>query len=118
MKALIVIKHAEGVRSMDVPMALHEAKGPFIENGFKSGWLKDTNGLKGTADAVRIRSRGGKLVVTDGPFTEAKEIVGAYAMIEVPTRERAIEVTREFMELHRVHFPEFDGECELRPVDE
>ena len=118
MKCLILIKHAESLRSLDVPKALHEAMGPFIENGFKSGWLKDTNGLKGTANAVRVRSRGGKLIVTDGPFTEAKEIVGGYAMIEVPSWEKAVEVTRDFMELHRVNWPEFEGECELRPLDE
>jgi hypothetical protein len=61
MKCLILIKHAESVRSMDVPKALHDAMGPFIENGFKDGWLKDTAGLKGTRDAVRVRSSGGKL---------------------------------------------------------
>jgi hypothetical protein len=118
MKCLILIKHAESLRSMDVPKALHNAMGPFIEEGFRSGWLKDTNGLKGSADAVRIRSRGGKLITTDGPFTEAKEIVGGYAMIDVPSRERAVEVTREFVDLHRVNWPEAEVECELRPLDE
>ena len=118
MKCLLLIKHSENVRQLDVPKALHDAMGPFIEDGFKSGWLKDTAGLKGTASGVRIRSRGGKLHITDGPFTEAKEVIGGYAMIEVPSREQAVELTRQFMDLHRLHWPEFEGECELRPLDE
>ena len=86
--------------------------------GFKSGVLKDTAGLKSTAEGFRVRSTGNRLKVTDGPFTETKEIVGGYAMIEVASREEALKTARQFMELHRVHWPEFEGECEVRPVEE
>ena len=56
--------------------------------------------------------------MTDGPFTEAKEIVGGYALVEVKSRDAALDVARQFMELHRVHWPEFEGECEVRPLED
>jgi hypothetical protein len=60
----------------------------------------------------------GKLHVTDGPFTEAKEVIGGFAIIEAASREQALDVARQFMDLHRVHWPAFEGECEVRPFEE
>ena len=118
MKYLMLIKHAESYRKQQIPQGLLDAMGAFVEQGFKSGVLKDTAGLKGTADGIRVRSTGGKLKVTDGPFTEAKEIIGGYALVEVKSKEEALRVAREFMDLHRVHWPAFEGECEVRQVEE
>ena len=118
MKCLMLIKHAESHRSLPVPAGLHEAMGKFVEEGFKSGMLKDTAGLKSTADGLRVRQSGGKLHVSDGPFTEAKEVVGGYALVEVKSREEALQVARQFMEIHLVHWPEFEGECEVRPLED
>ena len=56
--------------------------------------------------------------MTDGPFTEAKEVVGGYALIEVKSKEEAREVARPFMEIHLTHWPAFEGECEVRPLDD
>jgi hypothetical protein len=95
-----------------------DAMGEFVAEGFKSGVLKDTAGLKGSAEGFRVRSSGGKLKVTDGPFSESKEIVGGYALVEVSSKEQALDVARQFMELHRVHWPSFDGECEARPLED
>jgi hypothetical protein len=80
--------------------------------------LKDTAGLKSTAEGFRIRSSGGKLKTTDGPFTEAKEVVGGYALVEVKSKEEALDLARQFMELHRVHWPAFEAVCEVRPLDD
>ena len=117
MKYLMFIKHSERYRSEPIPKALNDAMGKFVEQGFKSGVLKDTAGLRPTAEGFRIRSAGGKPKVTDGPFTEAKEVVGGYAMIEVTSEEEARDVAQQFMELHRLHWPAFEGECEARPLD-
>ena len=117
MKYLMLIKHSENIRKEKVPQALMDAMGEFVGEGFKSGVLKDTAGLKGTAEGFRVRSSKNRLKVTDGPFTEAKEIVGGYAMVEVASREQALKVARDFMELHRKHWPEFEGECEVRQLD-
>jgi hypothetical protein len=118
MKYLMLIKHAESHRSQPIPEALMRAMGEFVEAGFKSGVLKDTAGLKATAEGFRVRSSGGKLKVTDGPFTEAKEMVGGYALVEVNSQAEALQLARQFMELHRVHWPAFEGECEVRPLDQ
>jgi hypothetical protein len=56
--------------------------------------------------------------VTDGPFTETKEVVGGYALVEAGSREEALKVARDFMDLHRLHWPAFTGECEVRPLDD
>jgi hypothetical protein len=117
-KYLMLIRHNESYRGQSIPQGLLDAMGKFVEDGFKSGLLKDTAGLKGTPDGFRIRSRGGKLHKTDGPFTEAKEIIGGYALVDVKSKEEALDVARQFMEIHRVHWPEFDGECEVRPLED
>jgi hypothetical protein len=118
MKYLMMIKHAESDRSEPIPQALMDAMGEFVSESFKSGILKDTAGLKPSSDGFRVRSRGGKLSVTDGPFADTKEVVGGYALVEVPSREEALKLARQFMDLHRVHWPAFDGECEVRPVED
>ncbi|MGE5175114.1 MAG: YciI family protein [Hyphomicrobiales bacterium] len=118
MKYMMFIRHDESFRSHEIPKGLLDAMGAFVEKGFESGWLKDTAGLKSTTEGVRIRSRGGRLTVTDGPFTEAKEMIGGYALVEAASREQALDLARQFMELHRVHWPEFDGECEVRQLED
>jgi hypothetical protein len=60
----------------------------------------------------------GQVKLTDGPFTEAKEVVGGYAIVEVASREEAEKIARQFMELHRVHWPTFEGESEVRPLED
>jgi hypothetical protein len=117
MKFLMMIKHSEKYRNEAIPQALMEAMGEFVNEGFKSGVLKDTAGLKPTAEGFRIRLNGGRLKVTDGPFTEAKEVVGGYAIVELPSREKALEVAQQFMELHRKHWPTFEGESEVRQIE-
>ncbi len=118
MRYLMLIKHAESVRSQSIPQGLLEAMGDVVGEGLKSGVLKDTAGLKPSADGFRVRTSGGRLTVTDGPFTEAKELVGGFALVEVKSDDEARELARRFMELHRVHWPEFVGECEVRPFED
>jgi hypothetical protein len=118
MKYLMLIKLSESFRSQPLPQGLMDAVGEFVTAGFKSGVLKDTAGLKSTTEGTRVRSSGGKLDVTDGPFTEAKEVVGGYALIEVKSKEEALGFARQFMELHRVHWPALEAECEVRELDD
>jgi hypothetical protein len=65
-----------------------------------------------------VRLKGGKITVIDGPFTESKEIVGGYSIIDAKSREEALDLARRFMELHLKHWPTFEGECEMRPFEE
>jgi hypothetical protein len=118
MKYMMFIKHSEAYRALPHPPGLLEAMGEFVTASFKSGILLDTAGLKPSADGSRVRLSKGKLTVADGPFTEAKELVGGYALVQVKSKEEALDVARKFMDLHRVHWPEFEGECELRPLED
>jgi len=117
MKYLMLIKHSERYRDQQIPQGLLDAMGEFVGKALESGVLKDTAGLQGSAAGFRVRSSGDKLTMTDGPFSESKEIVGGYAIMEFATRAEAEQMAREFMELHRVHWPAFDGVCEVRPVE-
>ena len=66
------------------------AMGKLIEQGFKEGWLLATEGCLPSALGARVRRDGPKITVTDGPFTESKEVIGGYWMIDVKSREEAI----------------------------
>ncbi|HEY9228816.1 MAG TPA: YciI family protein [Gemmatimonadaceae bacterium] len=118
MRYMMFIEHKELGASANPPQALFDAMGEFVGEQLKAGRIVDTAGLKPTKEATKIRSNNGKLSVTDGPFTEAKEIVGGYAIVKVGSREEAIDLAKKFMELHRVHWPEFDCACELRQIEE
>lgn len=117
MRHLLFIKHSESIRSLPFPKALDDAMGAFFTEHTKNGVVLDTAGLKPTAEATRVRLDGGKLSMVDGPFTEAKEVIGGYAMIEATSTAEAVAFAKQFMELHRVHWPEFDGECEVRTLE-
>lgn len=84
--------------------------GKLIEEGMKAGWLLATEGCLPTALGARVRQANGKVTVTDGPFTEAKEIVGGFALLQAGSKEEAIELARNFLKLAG------DGECEIRQV--
>jgi hypothetical protein len=92
---------------------LQEEMGKLIEEWIREGKLVRTAGLRKTADGFRIRSRHGAISITDGPFTESKEVIGGYAVIEAKDREEAIELTKQFL---RVHGDEWNIECEVRPL--
>ncbi len=117
MKHLILISHAESYRSMSLPPALEEAMGKFIGDALASGTLVETAGLGGMSDATRVRLDGGKVTITDGPFTEAKEMIGGYAMLDVASKEEAVAFAKEFMDMHRINWPAFNGTCEVRPLE-
>lgn len=87
-------------------------------DAMEAGLVVTTGGLAPSAQGVRIRVAKGKLAVTDGPFTEAKEVIGGYAVLEVPSREEAIRAARDFMEFHAAHWPGWEGEMEVRQMFE
>ena len=116
MKYLTFIRHSESHRQSGPPAALMEAMGKFVEKSLKDGTLVDTGGLLPSKDGVRVRLANGKITVTDGPFSEAKEVIGGYAILKADSKAQAVRIATEFMELHRKHWPEFEGESEVRPM--
>ena len=86
--------------------------GAFCEEMAKAGVLLATEGCLPSATGARVRLAGGKLTVTDGPFTESKELIAGFALLEVKSKEEAIELTKRFIKIAG------DGEAELRQVFE
>jgi hypothetical protein len=116
MKYLTFIRHSESYRQSAPPTALMEAMGKFVEKSLKDGVLVDTGGLLPSKDGARVRLANGKITVTDGPFTESKEVIGGWAILKTDSKAEAVRIATEFMELHRQHWPGFDGESEVRPM--
>ncbi len=114
MRFMMMVKSAE--RSGPPPKELMDAMGKLMEESMNSGEMIETGGLAPSAAGVRVRLAGGKLSVTDGPFTETKEVLGGYAIFELPSKEVAIERTSRFLELHSKHWPGWEGETEIRQV--
>ncbi|HTE85942.1 MAG TPA: YciI family protein [Dehalococcoidia bacterium] len=114
MRFMSLVKGAENQGTP--PQALMEAMGELIEKSMKAGVLIDTGGLAPSAMSTRVRLSGGRYTVVDGPFAETKELVGGYAIMELNSREEAIEAAKEFLDLHTAHWPEWVGECEVRQI--
>ena len=93
-----------------------EAMGKLIKEGMEAGWLVGTEGCLPTALGARVRHDAGKITVTDGPFSEAKEVVGGFAMLRANSKEEAIELTRRFLQVAGKFAAH--GECELRQIYE
>lgn len=94
---------------------LMQRMGELIEEMTKAGVLLDTAGLTPTAQGTRVHYEGGRLSVTDGPFTETKEVIGGYAMLQAKDKAEAIEWTKRFL---KVHEPHWTVTCEVREVVE
>jgi hypothetical protein len=118
MRYMMFIKHTEDYRNAEVPASLYEEMGKFIEEATKNGNFVSGAGLQPTSAGTRVKLKGGKISVIDGPFTESKEIIGGYSIIDAKSHEEALALARRFMELHQKHWPTFEGECEMRPLEE
>ena len=116
MKYLTFIRHPESYRQFPPPSELMEAMGRFVEKSLKDGTLVDTGGLLPSRDGVRVRLAAGRITVTDGPFTESKEVIGGWAILNADSKGEAVRIATEFMELHQKHWPGFEGESEVRPM--
>src|SRR5215472_17201131 len=86
------------------------------EKEMKSGVMVGSGGLKATSLGANVRLSGGRVTVTDGPFTETKEIIGGYAQFDLKSREEAIESAVQFMELHKKYWPGWEGVTEVRQM--
>ena len=93
---------------------LLEAMHKLAEREIKAGRMLDNGGLMPIATGARVRVGDGKLSVIDGPFIEAKEMVGGYAIFELRDKEEAVAMAVEFMQLHKDLMPGWEGTCELR----
>jgi hypothetical protein len=114
MKFMMIVKHAEN--QGPPPKALMDAIAKLAEEESKAGTMLGSGGLTRTAQGARVRLSGGKVTVTDGPFAEAKEVIGGYAQFELKSKEEAVQSAVRFMELHKQHWPGWEGETEVRQM--
>jgi hypothetical protein len=98
------------------PQALVDAMAAAAEEAFRAGTLLDTGALASMSRSTRIRLSGGEVAVTDGPFTEGKEVVGGYGVVEAESKEEAVEGAMWLVNMHREHWPEWEGEVEVRQI--
>jgi len=114
MKFMMIVKHPE--KQGPPPKSLMDAIAKLAEEESKAGTMLGSGGLGPTALGARVRLSGGQINVIDGPFTEAKEVVGGYAQFELDSKEVAVESAVRFMELHKKHWPGWEGETEVRQM--
>lgn len=98
------------------PPALMEAIMKLGVERTADGSLVQQGGLLPLAMGAKVKVSRGQLKVHDGPFTESKEVIGGFAVFECATKEDALKHAVEFMELHRQHWPDWEGECEMRAM--
>jgi hypothetical protein len=121
MQFLMLIKianNADYESGKPPPPELEVAMGKLMGEWTKTGAIVSAAGLRPTSQGARVRLTPGKVKVTDGPFTEAKEVIGGFFVLEAKNKPTAVEMTQRFVELHgEVLGQDFQLECELRQFD-
>ncbi|MGA7918105.1 MAG: YciI family protein [Candidatus Acidiferrales bacterium] len=98
------------------PKEFMDAMAKLAEQAAKDGSLVASGGLAPIAASTRVRLAQGKIMATDGPFAETKEVIGGYAVMDFKSKQDAVEGALRFMELHQKHWPGWEGETEIRQV--
>jgi hypothetical protein len=114
MRFMMLVKGADNMGLP--PKALLEAIDKATAEALKAGTMITAGGLLPSGSGARVQLSKGKVTVTDGPFTEAKELIGGFAIFEFKSKREAIESAREFMQLHKEHWPGWEGETEVRQM--
>jgi hypothetical protein len=111
---MMLVKHPES--SAPPPKGFMDEMARIAEEATKSGAMIASGGLAPTANSTRVRLSGGQVNAIDGPFTEAKEIVGGFAIFELKSKQEALDSALSFMELHKKFWPGWEGETEVRQI--
>lgn len=120
MRFMMMVKADEKYEAGQPPNPeLMAEMGRFTEEMMKAGVVLELGGLLPSFAGARVNAAGGELTVTDGPFTETKELIGGFAIIQADSKQQAIEHAKQFMSLHtKVIGPGYVGECEIRQMFE
>jgi hypothetical protein len=111
MRFMFIVKTAHpGSPTPELLGAMHK----LADREIKAGRMLDNGGLTPLATGAQVRITDGQLSVVDGPFVEAKEVIGGYAIFELPGKEEAVASAVEFMQLHKDFMPGWEGTCEVR----
>jgi hypothetical protein len=116
MRFMFVIKTDGGAAAIGPTPELMEAMHAMAEREVAAGRMIADGGLFPRDQGAEVAIRKRKLTVTDGPFAETREVIGGFAIFELPDMAAAVESARAFMELHVTHLPGWEGVCEVRGV--
>jgi len=113
MRFMFIIHSAtEAAPSPDLMVAMHD----LAQQEVAAGRMIADGGLFPPAMGEGLRVKSGKVVVIDGPYAETKEVIGGFAIFELPDMAAAQESARQFLELHVRHLPGWEGLCEIRQI--
>jgi hypothetical protein len=118
MRFMTLIKSKESTKIGPPPPELMQAIGQLGGEAAKAGVLADTAGLLPTSSAARVRLEEGRISTSDGPFAAGDEVVGAYAIFAVASKQEAVAWATRFMEVHKRHWNGWEGETEVRQLME
>ena len=113
---MLTLKADENAPFGEPPPELFEGIGKLAEHWGGEGVLVDTAGMAPTAMSARVRLAGGSITSSGGPFTDEKEVATAYAIVSVDSQDDAVKRATEFLELHRQHWPVWEGTSEVRQL--
>ena len=111
MKFMFIV---QSVNHMTPSLKLFQEMQRLTKREVEAGRLLDNGALTPMSQGAEVRVSGGRLRVIDGPYAEAKEVVGGYAVFELKDKEEAVASAVEFMQLHKDHLPDWEGTCEVR----
>jgi hypothetical protein len=118
MRFMAMLKFDESLPGGPPPPELFQAMGEYAAEGARNGTLVDQGGLLPSAAGAIVSLVDGTIKAVDGPFTEAKELVGGYAVLEVRSKAEAVELAKRLMQIHKDHWPGWQGSCEVRQLGE
>ena len=115
MRYMFIVK-IKGAQNNEPPPALMEAMHKMARREIQAGRMLDDGGLVPPAMGCQVAIEAGELKVIDGPFIETKEMIGGYAIFDLPGPAEALASAREFMQLHKDFMPGWEGTCEVRAI--
>src|SRR6266852_5187867 len=113
MRFMMLVKHAEN--QGPPPKGFMDEMAKLHEEAVKAGAIRDNGGLSPLAKSTRVRVSKGQVTAVDGPFSEAKEVVGGFAVFELNSKQEAVEGAVRFMEMHKKFWPRWGSGNEIRP---
>ena len=118
MKFMTMVKSTENNRLGRPPQALMDGIMQLGEEAAKAGVFVEMGGLMPSAAGATLRLTGGEITVKDGPFAEAREVIGGYAVYDTASKAEAVAWATRFLDLHKKHWPGWEGEVEVRQIME
>ena len=118
MRYMMMVKATQDYEAGIPPsQALMAGMGKFMGEMGKAGVLLAAGGLQPSSKGARVRYAGGKVMVTDGPFTETKELIGGYAIVQANSHAEAVELARRFVQVH-IEAGIREVDVEIRPLSD